>query len=99
MTNSEDGSLFDYYISIGAIEPSGVDETGEMCFLVTEAAKEVAPELWNAHKEYVDDTLLELYKKDLISVEYNENLEATISLTDEAKEIIGMKGIVPLDDN
>ena len=97
MYRPEDGSLFDYYISIGAIEPSGVDGEGEMCFLVTELAKEVAPELWNAHKEYVDDTLLELYQKDLISVEYNENLEATISLTDQAKKIIESKGIIPLD--
>jgi hypothetical protein len=97
MDNPEYESLFDYYISIGAIEPSGIDETGEMCFLVTETAKEVAPELWKAHKDYVDKTLLDLYEKDLISVEYNENLEATISLTDQAKKIIESKGIIPLE--
>jgi hypothetical protein len=57
----------------------------------------MAPELWKAHTDYVDDTLLELYSKDLISVEYDENLQATISLTEEAQRIIEDKGIMPLE--
>ena len=92
-----DNSLFDHYLSIGAIEFVGVDSGGEMTFRVSELAKEIAPELWNAHQEHVDETLLDLYKKDLISVEYDENLQATISLTDQAKKIIESKGIIPID--
>lgn len=97
MEESEDNDLFDYYMEIGAIELSGIDESGEIVFKVTDQAKEIAPELWKAHSDYVDEALLDLYSKDLISVEYDENLQATISLTEEAKKIIEDKGIMPLD--
>jgi membrane protease subunit (stomatin/prohibitin family) len=93
----EDNDLFDYYMEIGAIELSGIDDSGEIVFKVTNKAKELAPELWNAHADYVDQTLLDLYNKDLISVEYDENLQATISLTEQAQKIIEDKGIMPLD--
>lgn len=99
MEDPEDNDLFDYYMEIGAIELSGIDEFGEIIFKVTDKAKKIAPELWKAHADYVDETLLDLYSKDLISVEYNENLQATISLTEEAQRIIEDKGIMPLDDN
>jgi hypothetical protein len=95
--DSEDNDLFNYYMEIGAIELSGIDESGEIVFKVTDTAKDMAPELWKAHTDYVDDTLLELYSKDLISVEYDENLQATISLTEEAQRIIEDKGIMPLE--
>ncbi len=97
MEESEDNDLFNYYMEIGAIELSGIDESGEIVFKVTDTAKDMAPELWKAHTDYVDDTLLELYSKDLISVEYDENLQATISLTEEAQRIIEDKGIMPLE--
>jgi len=97
MEESENNDLFDYYMEIGAIELSGLDESGEIVFKVTDKAKDLAPELWKAHADYVDDTLLELYSKDLISVEYDENLQATISLTKQAQKIIEDKGIMPLD--
>ncbi len=97
MEDSEDNDLFNYYMEIGAIELSGIDESGEIVFKVTDTAKDMAPELWKAHTDYVDDTLLELYSKDLISVEYDENLQATISLTEEAQRIIEDKGIMPLE--
>ena len=99
MQEEFDDRLFQYYLEVGAIELSGIDQNGEMMFKVTEYAEEIAPELWNAHKDYVDNALIELYNKDLISVEYDENLQATISLTKEAEEIILGKGIIPFDDN
>ena len=88
-----------YYIEIGAIDPTGLDENGEVIFRVTEKAKELIPEIWEAHTHYVDEILIDLFEKDLITVEYNENLEAQISLTDEARKIIDEKGIIPLDDD
>jgi hypothetical protein len=87
-----------YYIQIGAIDPMGLDENGEVIFQVTEKAKDLVPELWDAHASYVDEMLVDLFERDLISIEYNENLEAQISLTDEARKIIADKGIFPLDE-
>jgi hypothetical protein len=87
-----------YYIEIGAIDPVGLDKDGEVIFQVTEKAKDLIPEIWEAHTQYVDEILIDLFEKDLISVEYNENLEANISLTDEARKIIQEKGIIDLEE-
>ncbi len=87
-----------HYIEIGAIEISGVDEYGEIIFKITDEAEELAPELWQSHKDYIDQTLIDLYEKDLISVEYNENLEATITLTEEAKKIARQHGMIEIEE-
>jgi hypothetical protein len=78
--------IMQHYLEIGAIEISGVDSNGEMLFSITEKAKEVAPELWESHQEHVDKTLIDLYEKGLIEVEYNENLEAEIKLSEAGIE-------------
>lgn len=95
----EDDDLFQYYMEIGAIEISGVDEYGEIIFKINDKAEHLAPELWQSHKDYIDETLLDLYEKDLISVEYNENLEATITLTEEAKKIVKQYGMIEIEDD
>jgi len=78
--------IMDYYLEIGAIEISGVDKDGEILFSITEKAKELAPELWQSHQEHIDNTLIDLYKKGLIDVEYDENLEAGIKLSEAGIE-------------
>jgi hypothetical protein len=94
--DSEDEKMA-YYLEIGAIELAGVDESGEMIFAINEIAEEIAPELWEAHTQYVDKTLVELYEAGYIKVDYNENLEAMISLSQEGYEIAKEKGILPID--
>jgi DNA-binding PadR family transcriptional regulator len=93
--NSDD--KLEYYISIGAVELAGVDETGEFIYKITEMASEVAPELWDAHEEYVDKSLMDLYEKGLVNVSYDENLEATLELTEEGKKIAKEMGIIQMD--
>lgn len=88
----------EYYMEIGAISMVGVDEDGEILFKINESAKTLAPQLWNAHEEYINGTLVELLEKDLISIEYNENLEATVSLSEEGYEIVKSMGLLPLED-
>jgi DNA-binding PadR family transcriptional regulator len=86
--------IMEYYLEIGAIEISGVDKDGEILFSITEKAKELAPELWQSHQEHIDETLIDLYKKGLIEIEYNENLEAGIKLSDagiEASKEYGLR--------
>jgi len=94
--DSEDEKMA-YYLEIGAIELAGVDESREMIFAINEIAEEIAPELWEAHTQYVDKTLVELYEAGYIKVDYNENLEAMISLSQEGYEIAKEKGILPID--
>jgi len=88
-----------YYIEIGAIKLAGYDEEGEAIFELNEnVTKDLAPELWEAHMEYVDDNLTELFEEGLMNVEYDENLEATMHFTKEGYEIALEKGIIPLED-
>lgn len=78
-----DPDNLNYYIEIGAVELTGIDEEGEFMFRITKKAKDVAPLLWKAHQQNVDEMLMDLYEKGLLSVSYNEDLEATFELTDE----------------
>ena len=99
MDNYEDSdeARMAHYLEIGAIELAGMDENGEMIFAINENAKEIAPELWEAHMNYIDKTLVELYEAGLVKVEYDENLEAMISLNQEGFEIAKEKGIIPIE--
>ena len=64
---------------------------------IQEKAKEIAPELWEAHTNYVDETLLKLYEKGLMQVEYDENLEATLHLSPEGQKIAKEMGLIQMD--
>lgn len=88
----------DYYIEIGAVEISGIDKDGEFIFKVTEKAKDIAPELWEAHQEHVDGVLLDLFEKGLLNISYNEDLQAEIELTPEGKEIAKEYGLIEFED-
>lgn len=86
-----------YYLEIGAISLEGMDENGEMIFAIHEKAKDVAPELWEAHIKYVDESLLKLYEKGLMEVEYDENLEATLHLSPEGQRLAKDMGLIQMD--
>jgi DNA-binding MarR family transcriptional regulator len=88
----------DHYIEIGAVEIAGIEEDGEFIFKITEKARELAPELWEAHQEHVDDVLLGLFEEGLLTVTYNEELEAVVELTPEGKEIAKQYGLIEFED-
>ena len=99
----EDDEVFlarlQHYLDIGAIREAGLDENGEILFEIDEVrTKELAPELWESHMQYVDNSLIELYQDGLLDVEYDENLEATFHLSPEGFEIALKKGIIPIED-
>ncbi len=87
-----------HYIDIGAIRVAGFTEDGEAIFELNEnTTRELAPELWEAHEQYIDAELLELLDNDLMQVEYDEDLNATFNFTLEGYEIAKSRGIIPLD--
>jgi beta-galactosidase beta subunit len=87
-----------HYIDIGAIRVAGFTEDGEAIFELNEdTTKDLAPELWEAHEQYIDAELLDLLDNDLMQVEYDEDLNATFNFTLEGYEIAKSKGIIPLD--
>jgi len=88
-----------YYIDIGAIRLAGYNEQGEPVFELNETVtKKLAPELWEAHMEYVDSNLTQLFEEGLMNVEYDENLQATMHFTKEGYDIAVEKGIIPLEE-
>jgi membrane protease subunit (stomatin/prohibitin family) len=87
----------EYYLSIGAIELAGVDQEGEFIFNITNKAKRIAPELWQAHEDHVNESLVQLYEKGLISVTYNDDLEAIIEMSDEGKTLAKEMGLIEMD--
>lgn len=93
----EEDMEMSYYLEIGAITLEGMDENGEMIFAINEKAKDVAPELWEAHVRYVDESLLRLYEKGLMKVEYDENLEATLHLSPEGHRLAREMGLIQMD--
>ncbi len=98
MNDEEALAQIQYYIEIGAIKIAGYNEEGEAIFeLNEETTKELAPELWDAHMEYVDESLIELYKGGLMEIEYDENLQATMIFSEEGLGIAKEKGIIPIE--
>ena len=87
-----------HYIDIGAIRIAGFTEDGEALFELNEdTTKDLAPELWEAHEQYIDAELLDLLDNDLMQVDYDEDLNATFNFTLEGYEIAKSKGIIPID--
>ncbi len=93
----EDDMKLEYYLEIGAVTIEGVDENGELIFSINESAKELAPELWEAHTNYVDESLLKLYEQGLMEIEYDENLEATFLLSPEGHKLAKEMGLLEMD--
>jgi len=83
-----------HYLEIGAVELEGMDENGETIFSINEKAKELAPKLWDAHIKHVEESLIALYEQDLINVEYDENLEAMISIKPEGYQLAKDMGLI-----
>jgi hypothetical protein len=89
-----------HYIDIGAIKIAGFTQDGEAIFELNENITSVlAPDLWQAHEEYVESELIDLVNNDLMNVEYDENLRATYNFTEEGYQIAKQKGIIPIDQD
>ena len=88
-----------HYLDIGAIKIVGFAENGEAIFELNEDTTRIlAPELWEAHEDYVDSELIDLMNSGLMEVEYDEDLNATFNFTKEGYEIAESKGIIPVYD-
>ena len=96
MSDPDDDKL-NYYMSIGAVEIAGVDEDGEFIFEITPLAEELAPELWQAHEQHVDASLVAMFQAGLVDVTYDENLEAHLELSEEGKKRAKEFGIIEMD--
>lgn len=95
--DKEDDMKLAYYLEIGVVTAEGVDQNGEIIFAIHDSAKELAPELWQAHIDYVDSAMIRLYEEGLMEVEYDENLEATMKLSPEGLKKAKEMGLIEMD--
>lgn len=88
----DEEDLIAKYIEMGVISIEGIDEDGEFLLSVTDKAQELAPELFEKHKEYAESMMLEWYKNGWINITYDEDLTAYVEMTDAGEELIRQSG-------
>lgn len=63
--------IVDNLILEGGIEFSGIDaETGEMLYMITPKIKELMPELYEEHINFINDELMILWEKGFIDIDF-----------------------------
>lgn len=76
--------IIDNLILEGGIEVAGVDpETGEMLYSFTPKVKEIMPELYDDHLNFVNDELMVLWEKGYVDINFLMD-DPLISLTSKA---------------
>ena len=77
-----------YLLDVGALTISGMDGEEPVYNMVPEVLKVVSPGLYDIMMQEVDNAVLSLYEKGLVSIEYNEDLKAIISITDDGIDMV-----------
>jgi hypothetical protein len=97
---SEDGfdQMMEHYVEIGAVTVNGIDKTGNFIYVITDKAKELAPDLWEVHHEMIDEALIGLFEQGLIDVEYDEDLNANMKISDAAREVMYQLGYIDMEN-
>ena len=85
--DEEISRVIDELVAAGALEIDGMYHD-ELTYRVNlNVMEEVFPEFFKIHMEEVDETILSLYEKGLVDVEYDENLVARFSLTEKGERV------------
>lgn len=78
--------IIDDLILEGGLEVAGVDpETGEMLYSFTPKVKELMPELYQDHLNFVNDELMALWEKGFVNIDFFKD-DPLIYLTDKADD-------------
>lgn len=96
----EDGfdQMMEHYVEIGAVTVNGIDPSGNFIYVITDKAKELAPDLWEVHHEMIDEALIGLFEEGLIEVEYDEQLNAKMKISETAREVMYQLGYIDMEN-
>ena len=76
--------IIDTLILEGGIEVAGIDpDTGEMLYSFTPKVKEIMPELYEDHLNFVNDELMILWEKGYVNIDFLKD-DPLISLSEKA---------------
>ena len=83
--------LIDDLVEMGALIRQPDPVNGEIVYnVVSERMEEVMPSFQDLFMQEVEDTILDLYDQGFVKVEYDENLKAFYSLSEEGQKMVDM---------
>jgi len=77
----------EYLVEVGALSLYGMEGEEPVYNMVPEVLKVVSPELYSAMMEEIDETLLSLYEQGYVNIDYDEDLNAVFSISEEGIEM------------
>jgi hypothetical protein len=92
MFNDEEISqMVDSLILTGGIEIAGVDsDTGEILYAFTPKIKELMPELYDSHMNFINDELMALWEKGYVDIDFFQE-DPLISMNDKSNDEVEIK--------
>jgi len=88
-SDEEHREIMERLVEEGAAIFDGVDEDGGPIYKFDlDVLEEVSPELYQVMMDDMDEILLDLYKKGLIEISYDEELNAQMSISPEGREAL-----------
>jgi hypothetical protein len=84
MDPDDEDAFVDYLIEIGILEEDGFDEDGEVTYVYNfPLMKSLMPEMYDEIMQGVNDGLMNLFEHGYVKVDYDEDLTAHFSATEE----------------
>ena len=80
MDPDDEDAFVDYLIEIGILEEDGFDEDGEVTYVYNFS---LMPEMYDEIMQGVNDGLMNLFEHGYVKVDYDEDLTAHFSATEE----------------
>jgi hypothetical protein len=85
-SDEEHTRIMEYLVSEGAAMIDGVTDDGEITYKFDmDMLEEIMPDLHQVLIDDMDELLIDLYKRGLIEISYDENLNAEMSISEEGK--------------
>jgi hypothetical protein len=86
-SDEEHRQIMDYLVEEGAAIFDGIDEDGEPIYKFDmDVLEEVSPELYQVMMDDMDKVLIDLYQKGLIEISYDEQLNASMSVSPAGRD-------------
>jgi len=83
----QDIPTIDYLILQGAVEVAGIDDnTGELLYVFSPKIKEVMPELYAEHMNYVNREIMNMWENGFVDIDFISD-EPSVTLSDKAFDI------------
>jgi len=86
----------EYFLAIGAIEFSHINENNEEIYRLTDSAKDIAPHFYETQIKDLNSTVFSLWNKGVLEIFFDDDGNPLISLDEDIEEIIKS---VDLDEN